>query len=359
MTLAKAASRVSVADSARAQSLVEPVVQRAEQVGDHRGDHDENEIRPQEVGAEQDRDDRRDRQRTLLGQREFGIHCGHWHTVARLRRRKPGLLSECLSAPRPGGLAGVAMKRIDMRCISPGASRANSHWACALRGLTSSALLRSMAFNVSRARRSASIGRLHALALQKVVAADEAADRTLVQNRGLDRRRADAQHADAVRGGLRAQRQRQPDDRVFGHHVAGDLSGRGQPGHRCGVDDVAVALPHHQRVGRGDTVHDTADVHVDDRVPLVEREQFGVAAPHDACVVEHQIQPAGAGDHVVDRRLHRGGVGDVEPGSASRERRAPTRCARRRRRRRRCRPRRRPRRRGPGTAPPRSRSRRR
>ena len=120
MTLANAASRVSVADSARAQSLGEPVVQRGEQVGDHRGDHDQNEVAPQEVGAEQDRDDRRDGQRTLLCQREFGIHCGHSHTVARLRRRKPGLFSEWLGAPRPGGLAALAMKRIDMRCIRAG-----------------------------------------------------------------------------------------------------------------------------------------------------------------------------------------------------------------------------------------------
>ena len=54
-----------------------------------------------------------------------------------------------------------------------------------------------------------------------------------------------------------------------------------------------------------------------------QREQFGVAAPHDACVVEHQVESAGAGDHIVDRRLHRRGVGDVEPGErgASAERR--------------------------------------
>ena len=69
----------------------------------------------------------------------------------------------------------------------------------------------------------------------------------------------------------------------------------------------------HLRVGRGHAVHDAADVHVDDRVPLVERQQFGVAAPDDAGVVEHQVEPAGAVDHVVDRGLHRRGVGDVEP----------------------------------------------
>ena len=160
------------------------------------------------------------------------------------------------------------------------------------------------------------VGRLDALALQEVVAAVESADGALVENRGLDRRRADGQHADAVRRGLRAQRQRQPDDGVFGRHVAGDLSGRGQPGHRCGVDDVAVALLDHLRVGGGDAVHDAADIHVDDRVPLVEGQQFGVAAPHDARVVEHQVESAGAGDDIVDHRLHRCGVGDVEAGRA-------------------------------------------
>jgi hypothetical protein len=48
------------------------------------------------------------------------------------------------------------MKRIDMRCISPGANRENTHWACARRGFTSNALFRSMARSVSRASRSRS-----------------------------------------------------------------------------------------------------------------------------------------------------------------------------------------------------------
>ena len=45
---------------------------------------------------------------------------------------------------------------------------------------------------------------------------------------------------------------------------------------------------------------------------LVQREQFGVAAPDDAGVVEHQIQSARARHHVIDGGLHCGGVGDVE-----------------------------------------------
>ena len=36
------------------------------------------------------------------------------------------------------------------------------------------------------------------------------------------------------------------------------------------------------------------------------------AAPGDARVVEHQVEPARAVDDLVDRGLHRGGVGDVE-----------------------------------------------
>jgi len=74
-----------------------------------------------------------------------------------------------------------------------------------------------------------------------------------------------------------------------------------------------VALPQHQRVGRGDTVHDAADVDVDDRVPLVQREQLGVPTPHDARVVEHQVEPARTIDHLVDGGLHRRRVGDIEP----------------------------------------------
>ena len=73
-----------------------------------------------------------------------------------------------------------------------------------------------------------------------------------------------------------------------------------------------MALPHHQGVRRGDAVHDTANVDVDDRVPLVQRQQFGVPAPHDARVVEHQVEPACAIDDLVDGALHRRRVGDVD-----------------------------------------------
>ena len=52
ITAAKAASSVSVADKPVSEPLVEPRVQRREQVGGHRGDHDENEVAAQEVGAE-------------------------------------------------------------------------------------------------------------------------------------------------------------------------------------------------------------------------------------------------------------------------------------------------------------------
>ena len=120
------------------------------------------------------------------------------------------------------------MKRIDMRFIRPGASRANSHWACAIRGFTSSALFFSMARRVSRANRSASYG-LAALGLQEVVAADEPAHRALVEDRRFDRGGAHDQHADAAGRRLGSQGQRQADDRMLGHHVAGDLAGRVSP----------------------------------------------------------------------------------------------------------------------------------
>src|SRR4029077_18978075 len=77
--------------------------------------------------------------------------------------------------------------------------------------------------------------------------------------------------------------------------------------------DVPVALPHHQGVRRGDTVYDTADVDVDDRVPLVQRQQLGVAAPYDAGIVEHQVEPPCSIDDLVDGGLHCRRVGDVEP----------------------------------------------
>ena len=59
----------------------------------------------------------------------------------------------------------------------------------------------------------------YALPLEVVVAAVEAADRALVEDRGVDGRRADRGDADAEGGRLRAQRQRQADDGVLGHHV--------------------------------------------------------------------------------------------------------------------------------------------
>jgi hypothetical protein len=45
-----------------------------------------------------------------------------------------------------------------------------------------------------------------------------------------------------------------------------------------------------------------------------QRQQFGVSAPSDSGVVEHQVEPAGAGDDGVDRGLHRSRVGDIEDG---------------------------------------------
>ncbi len=61
-----------------------------------------------------------------------------------------------------------------------------------------------------------------------------------------------------------------------------------------------------------------ADVDVDDRVPLVQRQQFGVTAPADARVVEHQVESAGTADHLVDHRLHGRRIGDVEARGARR-----------------------------------------
>ena len=118
----------------------------------------------------------------------------------------------------------------------------------------------------------------------------EPPDRALVEDRGVHRGRADGGDADAVRGRLGAQRQRQPDHRVLGHDVRRQQPGRHQPAHRGGVDDVAAALADHQRVRRVHAVHDAADVDVDDRVPVVEGELLGLAADADAGVVEQQVE---------------------------------------------------------------------
>ena len=81
---------------------------------------------------------------------------------------------------------------------------------------------------------------------------------------------------------------------------------------------MAVTLLQHHRIGRRHSVHDAADIDVDDRVPLVQGEQFGVPAPADARVVEHQVQSAGPVHHIVDRLLHRRCVSDVESSRARR-----------------------------------------
>jgi hypothetical protein len=73
-----------------------------------------------------------------------------------------------------------------------------------------------------------------------------------------------------------------------------------------------VALPDHHRVRGGDAVDDAADVHVDDGVPLGDRQVLGLAAERDAGVVEHEVQPALALGDVGHERLDGGGVGDVE-----------------------------------------------
>ena len=85
------------------------------------------------------------------------------------------------------------------------------------------------------------IERLTALAHLIELAAVEIAEPALVQDRGVHRGRADRQHADPVADRLGAQRQRQPDDRVLGHHIAGDPARGRQARHRGGVDDVAAA----------------------------------------------------------------------------------------------------------------------
>lgn len=202
------------------------------------------------------------------------------------------------------------MNFIDMRFISVGASLANSHWARDPRFDQDRLVLLDSAQDV--VREPVGVVGLAALGLKEVVAADEPADCSFVENRCLDRRGADDQDTDAAGDSFGSQGQRHSDDGVLGRHVAGDLAGRGEPRHRRGVDDVAVTLAQHLRIGGRHTVHDTADVDVDDRVPLVQREQFGVAAPADACVVEHQIQSAGAVHHFVDRRRDGGGVGHIQ-----------------------------------------------
>jgi hypothetical protein len=75
---------------------------------------------------------------------------------------------------------------------------------------------------------------------------------------------------------------------------------------------VAVTLPQHLWIRGRDAVHNAADVDVDDRVPLIEGEQLGVAAPDDARVVEEQVQTSGPRHDVVDHGLYRVAVGDVQ-----------------------------------------------
>jgi hypothetical protein len=103
----------------------------------------------------------------------------------------------------------------------------------------------------------------------------EKADMPLVEDRGVHRGGAQDGHADALRGCLGAQGDREADDGVLGHHVAGDQAGRHEATHRGGVHDLATrgsggGLLDHEGVRRGHPVHDAADVDVDDRVPLLE-----------------------------------------------------------------------------------------
>jgi hypothetical protein len=93
-----------------------------------------------------------------------------------------------------------------------------------------------------------------------------------VEYRGVDRPGTQHANSDAVKRGLRAQRQGETDNRVLARRVRHHERRRHQPGTAGGVHDVAVALLHHSRIGSQYAVDDASNVHVEDTITVGGRE---------------------------------------------------------------------------------------
>jgi Domain of unknown function (DUF222) len=130
--------------------------------------------------------------------------------------------------------------------------------------------------------------------------------------RGPDHARTKHRHPHAVALGLHPQRLRDSDDGVFGGGVAPHTRTGNETGHRGGVHNVAGVLSDHDRIDRLDAVDHTAQVHVEDVVPVIERVGVDFTANPDAGVVEQVVDPPGLLHRLGDGALKRWVAAHIE-----------------------------------------------
>src|SRR4051812_23087569 len=93
------------------------------------------------------------------------------------------------------------------------------------------------------------------------------------------------------------------------HRLAG---GGNEPCDGCCVDDVSLALPHHDRVDRLDPVRNAAYVDVDHVVPIALLVVCNVASDANPSVVEEVVDGSPTSDGGFDHAGHRSHVTHIE-----------------------------------------------
>ena len=124
------------------------------------------------------------------------------------------------------------------------------------------------------------------------------------------RGRREAVDADPVALAFQRQRLHQPDQRHFRRPVVGLAEVAVQPGRGRGHHDAAMALCAHRFPDRLAAVGRAHQVHVDHRAEVGEVELGEGLVAQDAGIVDQDVDAAPLGDHAIDHRLHRVGIGD-------------------------------------------------
>ena len=105
---------------------------------------------------------------------------------------------------------------------------------------------------------------------------------------------------------------RDRDDGMFGGGVARRTGSGDETGHGGCVHDVTGVLADHDRIDRLDAVYHTAQVHVEDIVPVIERVFVDLTADPNAGIVEQIVDPPGLLHRLGDGALERWEAAHIE-----------------------------------------------
>ena len=151
---------------------------------------------------------------------------------------------------------------------------------------------------------------------------EEVVQRLVLDHVGVDRAWVDGVDPDHVGASSVRQRPHQPDDAVLGRRVRRGVGGALETRGGARDDDRAAARRPQVGDGRLDGVPHPAEVDVNGVAPRLLAQVLGRAKGDDAGVGGHDVEPAEAGDAVVERRLQRVVVADVRLGGDD----APAEC---------------------------------